>query len=315
MGLFNNKTIPKNDLEEIQTNEIKSLSQTNSSENNTQINSQSSIQQTSPIEQTNNPNTEQNNIQTNNNSFDNNFVNPFSNSNQKSLPITPQQTNNNNNQFNSAQPTFTEQTQTNSFESQNSQINQTNPQSQNQPLSFEQSQHNNNLNQNLGRTVPQNTNQNSMFNQTPNTPQTATPFQNNHSTMANQDQIQNLIDETVEKVIAEKWEKIVSNVEKVVKWKDKIDMQMNLVKTDLVDMKTSLEKVEGKILEKVESYDKNILDVNSEIRALEKVFQKITPTLINNVNELSKIAEDFKTTQDEKTTKTQTSRARTINYN
>ncbi len=108
------------------------------------------------------------------------------------------------------------------------------------------------------------------------------------------DEIQEMIDETVEKIIDERWSRLVESVEKVVKWKEKQEAQLNLVKEDIVHLRESMESMEKKVLNKISSYDSNILDVNSEIKALEKVFQKITPTLINNVNELSKITEGLR---------------------
>ena len=108
------------------------------------------------------------------------------------------------------------------------------------------------------------------------------------------DQIQELVDETVEQVIEERWEQIVQKIEKVAQWKDKQEQHINLIKEDIMTMKESFEKLEKRIIDKVSSYDRNILDVNSELKALEKVFQKITPTLVNNVNELSAIAKSFK---------------------
>lgn len=110
----------------------------------------------------------------------------------------------------------------------------------------------------------------------------------------NFDQIQEMIDETVEKIIDDKWDKVVSNVEKVLNWKDQLEGQVNLVKEDIVSMKENFEALEKKITTKLSNYDRDILDVGSEIKALEKVFQKITPTLVNNVNELSKIAKELK---------------------
>jgi hypothetical protein len=112
--------------------------------------------------------------------------------------------------------------------------------------------------------------------------------------------IQELIDETVEKVIEERWDLLTKNVEKVVKWKGSVEQEVNMLKEEIVQIKRGFENLEKKIVSKINSYDTNIMDVNSEIKALEKVFQKITPTLINNVNELSKIADKIKTDSDKK---------------
>ncbi|MBI1969996.1 hypothetical protein HYS48_04850, partial [Candidatus Woesearchaeota archaeon] len=45
---------------------------------------------------------------------------------------------------------------------------------------------------------------------------------------------------------------------------------------------------------KIGNYDQSIKDVSTEIRALEKVFQKILPGFVENVNELSRIAQTLK---------------------
>ncbi len=118
----------------------------------------------------------------------------------------------------------------------------------------------------------------------------------------NEEKIQEMIDETIEKVIEERWEKLVSGVEKVLKWKEKQEAQINLIKEDIVHLRDAMEIMEKKIIGRINSYDSNIMDVNSEIKALEKVFQKITPTLINNVNELSKIADNLKTGKSDEVT-------------
>lgn len=133
-----------------------------------------------------------------------------------------------------------------------------------------------------------------------NQPQTTAPMQDPFAQAANQtmgadmSQIQEMIDETVEKVIEEAWGQLTNRVDKVVNWKDKVEQQILLIKEDIVSMRDGFETIEKKLFNKLNSYDKNILDVNSEMKALEKVFQKITPTLVNNVNELSKIANDLR---------------------
>ena len=48
------------------------------------------------------------------------------------------------------------------------------------------------------------------------------------------------------------------------------------------------------MLEKVGEYDKHIGDVGTEVKALEKVFQKVLPGFIENVSELSRITEEMK---------------------
>ena len=106
--------------------------------------------------------------------------------------------------------------------------------------------------------------------------------------------VEQLVNETVEKVIDERWSDILEKIEKVVSWKEKQEAHINMIKEDIVSIKNGFELLEKRLMSKVGDYDRNILDVNSEIKAMEKVFQKITPTLVNNVNELSKITKNLK---------------------
>lgn len=113
------------------------------------------------------------------------------------------------------------------------------------------------------------------------------------------EEIEEMINETVEKVIEERWGDIVAKIEKVVSWKEKQEAHVNMIKEDIVSLKDAFENLEKKMITKIGDYDRNILDVNSELKALEKVFQKITPTLVNNINELSKITRELKGDRDE----------------
>lgn len=110
----------------------------------------------------------------------------------------------------------------------------------------------------------------------------------------NQEEMQALINETIEKIIEEKWVELTDNVQRVVDWKSKVEDQITLIKEDVVAMQEGFSTLEKRLISKLNNYDKSILDVGSEIKALDKVFQKITPTLVNNVTELGRIAKDLK---------------------
>ena len=108
------------------------------------------------------------------------------------------------------------------------------------------------------------------------------------------EQAEEIIVQTVESVLEDKWEDITRNVRKVVEWKDKVESQVTLVKEDIVSLQDAFVTLEKRLISKLNNYDKSILDVGSEIKALDKVFQKVTPTLVNNVTELGRIAKDLK---------------------
>ncbi len=107
-------------------------------------------------------------------------------------------------------------------------------------------------------------------------------------------EVQEMIEETIERVIDEELHKLTSSVKKVIVWKEKVENEIAALKEDILNLKDGFDRLEKRVLGKINDYDKNILDVSSEIKALEKVFQKITPKLVNNVNELSRIAKMLK---------------------
>ncbi len=108
------------------------------------------------------------------------------------------------------------------------------------------------------------------------------------------EEIKDLIEENVEKILDDKWGEIIANIEKILKWKNDLDKRFSLVINNFEDIDQTFGEFQKKILNKIDNYDSNILDINSEMKALEKVFQKITPVLVNNVNELSRITNELK---------------------
>ncbi|RME77365.1 hypothetical protein D6774_04790 [Candidatus Woesearchaeota archaeon] len=102
------------------------------------------------------------------------------------------------------------------------------------------------------------------------------------------------IEEIAEAIIDEKWEHLVANINQVIEWKEKTEARMASLETKFEDLKNNFDKLHASILERVGSYDKHIQDVGTEIKALEKVFQKILPGFIENVAELSRITNSLK---------------------
>ncbi len=102
------------------------------------------------------------------------------------------------------------------------------------------------------------------------------------------------IEEIVESVVEEKMEDMVKENKKISDWKDKTEDRISKIEQQLIDMKTNFDNLHKGVLGKIEEYDKGINDVGTEIKALEKVFQKILPTLTENVSELSRITQGMK---------------------
>ena len=104
------------------------------------------------------------------------------------------------------------------------------------------------------------------------------------------------IEEIAEAIIDEKWEEMMKNINKITEWKDNVDSRLNKLDQELKDVNDSFDKLHKAIIGKIGEYDQNILNVGTEIKAMEKVFQKILPTFTENVNELARITKDAKHT-------------------
>ena len=102
------------------------------------------------------------------------------------------------------------------------------------------------------------------------------------------------IEELVEAVIEEKWDELLRDVNKIVQWKNKVEARVSEMEIKLDHLKDSFSDLQKAILGKVGEYDKHILEVGSEIKAMEKVFSKVLPVFTENVNELSNITKKIK---------------------
>lgn len=106
------------------------------------------------------------------------------------------------------------------------------------------------------------------------------------------DQVQ--VEELVEAIIEEKWTELVKDVNKIVEWKNKIEEKISALQISLDHMKDSFSDLNKGVLGKVNEYDKHILEIGSDIKAMEKVFSKVLPAFTDNVNELSRITDKLK---------------------
>ena len=80
-------------------------------------------------------------------------------------------------------------------------------------------------------------------------------------------------------------------------WKDKTDSRIDKIEQSLTDLKGDLSSLHKGIIGKISEYDKSLLSVGTEIKAMEKVFQKVLPELTSNVQQLSRMTKTRKTTK------------------
>lgn len=102
------------------------------------------------------------------------------------------------------------------------------------------------------------------------------------------------IEELVETIIEEKWAELIKDVNKIIDWKTKIESKITELEAGHDSLKQSYSDLHKAIIGKVNDYDKHILEIGSDIKAMEQVFSKVLPAFTENVNKLSKIANKFK---------------------
>ncbi|MEM4239635.1 MAG: hypothetical protein QXM31_01105 [Candidatus Woesearchaeota archaeon] len=101
-------------------------------------------------------------------------------------------------------------------------------------------------------------------------------------------------EEIAEAVVEEKWQEFTRELGKMNEWKDATSSRLDKIDQLLSDMKSDLDNLHKAIVSKISEYDKNLLDVGTEIKAMEKVFQKVLPELTGSVAELSRITKTAK---------------------
>ncbi len=102
------------------------------------------------------------------------------------------------------------------------------------------------------------------------------------------------IEEIAEAIIDEKWKEFEEDIKIIIDWKEKTDTKIGQIEQQIKDLTNSLNNLHKSIISKISGYDKNITDVGTEMKAMEKVFQKILPSLTENVNKLDRMTKSSK---------------------
>lgn len=102
------------------------------------------------------------------------------------------------------------------------------------------------------------------------------------------------VEELVESVIDEKWNDLVKDINKIIEWKNQADSKIDVIEKDFSNLKGEFDKLHQAVIGKIGEYDKNILNVGAEVKAMERVFSKVLPVFTENVSELSRVTEILK---------------------
>jgi hypothetical protein len=101
-------------------------------------------------------------------------------------------------------------------------------------------------------------------------------------------------EELVEKIVDERWQEFEKELTKWGEWRDNVNLRLERLEQGMTDTRNDLDNLHKAIVSKIGEYDKNLIDVGTEIKAMEKVFQKVLPTLTENVSELSRVTKNIK---------------------
>lgn len=102
------------------------------------------------------------------------------------------------------------------------------------------------------------------------------------------------VQKIVESVVEEKWDDIISKVGDIRLWKDKMEGDITSIKQEVLRTQNHFENLQKAVLGKVSEYNDNITNINTEMKSLEKVFEKILQPMTENIKELSRITEKLK---------------------
>ena len=98
------------------------------------------------------------------------------------------------------------------------------------------------------------------------------------------------IEEVAEAIIDEKWKEFEEDLKVIIDWKEKTESKINKFEQEIADLAASLNSLHKSLMGKISEYDKNMTNVGTEIMAMEKVFQKVLPSLTENVNKLERLS-------------------------
>ena len=102
------------------------------------------------------------------------------------------------------------------------------------------------------------------------------------------------IQELVETIIQERWEDLMQKMGNLPAWKERVAIDLSGVKQELMRLEERFEQLQGAILGKVKDYDEGVRSIHTEMKALEKVFERILEPLTSNIKELDRLTKDLK---------------------
>ena len=108
------------------------------------------------------------------------------------------------------------------------------------------------------------------------------------------------VHQVAESIINERWDDFLGSVGNISLFKDRTERELVSVKQELVRMQERFTQIESAMLGKVAAYEQDIKGVHTEMKALEKVFERILEPLVSNIKELGVLTNELKGLQRKK---------------
>ncbi len=109
-------------------------------------------------------------------------------------------------------------------------------------------------------------------------------------TSINYEDVQSLVEEVIE----EKWKEMMSSLGDIPSWRSNMANDIESVKQELMRVERRFEDMQSAMFGKVKEYGSSMQDLGSEMKALEKVFEKIIEPMTTNLKELERITGQLK---------------------
>lgn len=102
------------------------------------------------------------------------------------------------------------------------------------------------------------------------------------------------MEEIAEAIIDEKWAELMKNIKKIIDWKERVETRLEGIEKQIDSLKESMDGINNSLLQRMGEYDRNMTSVGTDVKAMEKVFQKMLPTFTENISELNRITKNMK---------------------
>jgi hypothetical protein len=119
------------------------------------------------------------------------------------------------------------------------------------------------------------------------TPEQVTGFAPEPLERANYD----AIEEIAESIIKEKWDELIKGIGDIKLWKERIDIDLEGVKQEIVRTQEKFENLQKALMGKVKEYSEGVTNISTEMRALERVLERILSPLTKSVKDLQEVSE------------------------